>query len=119
MQVQFALETELRRDEFVHRALHFPPVLTLDVEPHQLSPQAREALAQCHPELPDVFPLLAARSEIGIENAKLWEITVNPNAYAAAEVVEMWARDFNATRTDGAEGAAVDNEDWAANVFDF
>jgi hypothetical protein len=142
MQVQFALEEELRRDEFVLRALLFPPVVTLDVEPHQLSLQAREALAQCHPELPDLFLLLASKAEIGVENAKLWEIPVNPNAYAPAEVVEMWTKDFTATgkgprpvssaksanspngaAAQGGEGVGAQgsegDEDWAANVFDF
>ena len=92
MQVQFSLDPALRREEFVQRALLFPPVITLDVEPHQLSLTAREALALCHPELPEVYALVEAGEEAGTEN--LWKLKVNPNAYASAEIVEMWAKDY-------------------------
>lgn len=100
MQIKFALEAQLRREEFVKRALLFEAELIKDIEPVQLSTDAREALARCNPQLPDVFLLLAPDVDSGAdaETGHLWEIEVNPNAYTPAEVVEMWAKEFWAVR---------------------
>ena len=110
MQVQFSLDPTLRREEFVERALLFPPVITLDVEPHQLSLPAREALAQCHPDLPEIYTLRAPGEADGSEI--LWKLPVNPNAYAPAEIVEMWAKDYH----DAGRGQRADTAD--ENPFD-
>jgi hypothetical protein len=95
MQIRFAINAELRRKEFVERALLHPSVLTLDVEPHVLTEPARAALAHCNPTLPDIFDLPAQKTAAPapLEAAQLWAISVSPNAYAAAEITEMWAKE--------------------------
>lgn len=102
MQVKFVLEPKLRRGEFVNRALLFEAELTREVEPVQLSVEARDALADCNPDLPEVFNLLAPDIDSGAdaEAAHLWELTVNPNSYTAAEIVELWVKDFRAARSE-------------------
>ena len=96
MQVKFILEPQLRRNEFVKRALLFEAELTKDVEPVQLSTEARHALADCNPDLPEVFLLLSPEVDRGAdaEAAHLWEMQVNPNSYTASEIVELWAKEF-------------------------
>lgn len=101
MQVRFAIEPQLRRAEFVERAQFFEPELVREVEPAHLSKEAREYLALCNPTLPQVFNMLApfdvADDAAGdVSNAPVWEITINPNAYATLEIIEMWAKEFGA-----------------------
>lgn len=100
MQVRFAIEPQLRRDEFVERAQFFEPELVREVEPAHLSKEAREYLAVCNPTLPQVFNMLAPASDASgdASNASIWEITINPNAYATLEIIEMWAKEFGAAR---------------------
>lgn len=105
MQVQFAINPQLRRDEFVDRALLFDAEIIKEVEPVQLSREAREALADCNPSLPSVFQMLAPGADL--EMAPLWEIKINPNAYATAEVVEMWVKEFRAARLPAGENSDV------------
>lgn len=104
MQVKLSVVPEIRYSEFVHRALLFPSTITLEVEPHQLSEPARAALAIAHPELPDLFELLAPGTTKA--DGKLWKINVNPNAYTAGEVVEMWTKEFMDAQQSPQEQAA-------------
>ena len=101
MQVRFAIDPDLRRADFVERAQLFAAESTLDVEPHQLSETARESLALCNPDLPEVFDLLSPVADVGpdAEAGRLWAITISPNAYTSAEIVEMWAKEFLAARS--------------------
>ena len=112
MQVRFAIDHDLRREEFVERAQFFPVVFTLDVEPHQLSQAAREALALCNPDLPDVFELRSPLAGAGpdTETGRLWAILVNPNAYTVPEVVEMWTKEFLAARS--TKNDDKNDDDW-------
>lgn len=100
MQIRFAIDYNLRRTEFVEREQLFPPVMTLEVQPHQLSLAARGALAVCNPELPELFELLAPQNDDspGADTGHLWNIKINPNTYSPQEIVEFWAKEFNAAR---------------------
>ena len=93
MQVRYALNYDLRREEFVQRAQVFPATVTAEVEPHVLSQPAREALAICNPDLPELYELLAPDAEVD-GAGHLWQLRINPNAYSVAEVVEMWAKEL-------------------------
>jgi hypothetical protein len=101
MQVKFILEPQLRRSEFVNRAQLYEAELLKDIEPVQLSVEARQALADCNPDLPEVFNLLSPEIDSGADAAAahLWEITVNPNSYTAVEIIELWAKEFLAARS--------------------
>lgn len=112
MQIRFALQYALRRGEFVGRALLFSPILQQDLEPHLLSEEGREALAQCNPDLPEIFDLLMPVVDGGADadSRNLWELKLNPNAYTAAEICEMWVRDFVAARDAPPEAAPAASE---------
>jgi hypothetical protein len=105
MQVRLTLDAALRREEFVDRAQLFPAELVFDVEPHVLSVAARDALAQCNPDLPDVFDMLSPDTDRGADAdaGRLWAMKFNPNSYAVSEVVEIWAKEFLAARPQSAE----------------
>lgn len=102
MQVKFAIEPQLRRTEFIERALLFDAEIIKEIEPVQLSREARTLLADCNPDLPEVFKMLAPEVDMGAdaEAARLWEIKINPNAYATAEIVELWAKEYSVARND-------------------
>ena len=111
MKVRFAIEPKLRRAEFVERAQFFEPELIREVEPAHLSKEAREYLADCNPTLPDVFTMLSPELDAGADAqaAPIWEITINPNAYATIEIIEMWAKEFGAARNGAARNGAEQN----------
>ncbi len=94
MQVKYAIEAQLRRAEFVERALFFEAEIVKEVEPVHLSTEARSFLADCNPDLPEVFKMLEPGHDI--KTAPLWQIKINPNAYATVEIIELWAKEFGA-----------------------
>jgi hypothetical protein len=96
MQVKFALDPTMRRATFVNGALLYPPEMIHELEPVQVSPEARELLAVCNPDLPDVFSMLAPAVDTGADDeaGRLWLIKENPNAFTTAEIVEMWVREY-------------------------
>ena len=98
MQVRYALNYDLRREEFVQRAQLFPASVTADVELHVLSQPAREALAICNPDLPELYELLAPDADDAADAGHLWQLRINPNAYSTAEIVEMWAKEWHAAQ---------------------
>lgn len=102
MQVKFALEPTMRRGAFVNGALLFPLEMIHELEPVQVSPEARELLATCNPDLPEVFNMLAPSVDTGADDeaGSLWQIKENPNAFTTAEIVEMWVREYNSARGD-------------------
>ncbi len=100
MQIRYAIDYDLRRAEFVQRAQLFPAIVTADVELHQLSLPARESLALCNPDLPELYELLApdadSDADSDADTGHLWKLRINPNAYSVAEIVELWAKEFSA-----------------------
>ena len=102
MQVKFALDPSMRRSAFVNGALLFPPEMIHELEPVQVSTEARDLLAVCNPDLPDVFNMLAPSVDSGADAdvGRLWQIKENPNAFTTPEIVEMWAREYQAASGD-------------------
>ena len=96
MQIRYAIDYDLRREEFVQRAQLFPAIVTAEVELHQLSQTARESLALCNPDLPELYELLAPDADSDADAGHLWKLRINPNAYSVAEITELWAKEFSA-----------------------
>ena len=102
MQVKFALDPSMRRISFVNGALLFPPEMVHELEPVQVSSEARELLATCNPDLPEVFNMLAPSLDSGADAdaGRLWQIKETPNGFTTAEIVELWAREYKAAQGD-------------------